>query len=84
MISAAAIILAGTFGSLMLTGIAQLTELGFGVGVGILITAPVLAIRLVQACLPCGAGTSGGRARCTTTEASAEDREASQPVGNTS
>lgn len=49
MVDAAAIILAGTFASLMLTGIAQLTELGFGVAIGIVIAAFVLATRLVPA-----------------------------------
>jgi putative drug exporter of the RND superfamily len=49
MVDSAAIILAGTFASLMLTGIASLTELGFGVAIGIVITAFVLATRLVPA-----------------------------------
>lgn len=48
-VHAAAAILAGTFSSLMLTGIAQLTELGFGVAIGILVVAFVLATRLVPA-----------------------------------
>jgi RND superfamily putative drug exporter len=49
MVDAAAIILAGTFASLMLTGIAQLTEIGFGVAIGIILTAFVLSTRLVPA-----------------------------------
>ncbi len=49
MVDAAALILAGTFASLTLTGIASLTELGFGVAVGIVLTAFVLATRLVPA-----------------------------------
>ncbi len=48
-ISTAAAILAGTFASLMLTGIASLTELGFGVAIGIIITAFGMATRLVPA-----------------------------------
>jgi RND superfamily putative drug exporter len=48
-VSTAALILAGTFLSLMLTGIASLTELGFGVAVGIVITAFAMATRLVPA-----------------------------------
>ena len=49
MVDSAAIILAGTFASLMLTGLAALTELGFGVSIGILIAAFILSTRLVPA-----------------------------------
>ena len=49
MIDSAAVILAGTFASLMLTGLAALTELGFGVSIGILIAAFILSTRLVPA-----------------------------------
>ncbi len=46
-VSAAALILAGSFASLMLTGIATLTELGFGVAIGIILSAFLMATRLV-------------------------------------
>ncbi len=52
---AAGIILAGTFASLLLTGIANLTELGFGVAIGILISAFVMAPVLV----PCFSDIQG-------------------------
>jgi RND superfamily putative drug exporter len=47
--SAAGIILACTFASLMLTGIANLAELGFGVAVGIVVAAFLMAPLLVPA-----------------------------------
>ncbi len=46
-IAAAGIILAGTFTSLMLTGIASLMQIGFAVSSGILITSLVMATMLV-------------------------------------
>jgi len=46
-IAAAGVILAGTFGSLMLTGIGPLVEMGFSVSVGILVVAFVMACALV-------------------------------------
>ena len=48
-VAAAGIILALTFASLMLAGIANLTELGFGVAVGIVIAAFGMAPLLVPA-----------------------------------
>lgn len=48
-VHAAALILAGSFASLMLTGIASLTELGFGVAIGIVIAALAMATRLLPA-----------------------------------
>jgi RND superfamily putative drug exporter len=48
-VAAAGVILALTFASLMLTGIANLTELGFGVAVGIVIAAFGMAPMLVPA-----------------------------------
>ncbi len=48
-VAAAGLILAGTFASLMLTGIASLTELGFGVAVGIVIAAFAMAPQLIPA-----------------------------------
>ena len=47
--AAAGIILACTFASLMLTGIANLAELGFGVAVGIVVAAFLMAPLLVPA-----------------------------------
>ena len=47
--AAAGIILALTFASLMLAGIASLTELGFGVAIGIIIAAFVMAPILIPA-----------------------------------
>jgi putative drug exporter of the RND superfamily len=46
-IAAAGVILAGTFASLILTGIGPLVEMGFSVSVGILIVAFVMASALV-------------------------------------
>jgi RND superfamily putative drug exporter len=48
-VAAAGIILAGTFASLLLTGITTLTELGSGVAIGIIVAAFVMAPRLVPA-----------------------------------
>jgi RND superfamily putative drug exporter len=48
-VAAAGIILAGTFASLLLTGITTLTELGSGVAIGIMVAAFVMAPRLVPA-----------------------------------
>jgi RND superfamily putative drug exporter len=48
-VAAAGLILALTFASLMLAGLANLTELGFGVGVGIVIAAFAMAPVLVPA-----------------------------------
>jgi RND superfamily putative drug exporter len=48
-ITAAGIILAGTFASLLLTGIQSLQEIGFGVAIGVVIAANVLSTRLVPA-----------------------------------
>jgi RND superfamily putative drug exporter len=46
-VAAAGIILAGTFTSLLLTGIASLMQIGFAVSAGILITSLVMATLLV-------------------------------------
>jgi len=46
-VAAAGLILAGTFSSLMLAGMALLTEMGFSVAVGIAISAFVMSIFLV-------------------------------------
>lgn len=46
-VGAAGVILAGTFASMMLGGIAFLTEMGFSVSVGILLSAFVMAMFLV-------------------------------------
>jgi RND superfamily putative drug exporter len=46
-VSAAALILAGTFASLMLTGIQLLEEIGLAVALGVLLAANVLATRIV-------------------------------------
>jgi RND superfamily putative drug exporter len=46
-VGAAGLILAGTFGSLMLAGIAFLTEMGFAVSIGIILSAFVMSIFLV-------------------------------------
>jgi RND superfamily putative drug exporter len=40
-------ILAGTFASLLLTGIQSLQEIGFGVAIGVILAANVLSTRLV-------------------------------------
>ena len=48
-VAAAGVILAGTFASLLLAGVAFLTEMGFAVSVGILISAFLMAILLVPA-----------------------------------
>jgi RND superfamily putative drug exporter len=48
-VAAAGIILAGTFASLLLTGITTLTELGSGVAIGIIVAAFVMAPRLIPA-----------------------------------
>ncbi len=45
--SAAALILAGTFASLILTGIQLLEEIGLAVALGVLLAANVLATRIV-------------------------------------
>ena len=46
-VGAAGLILAGTFGSLMLAGLAFLTQMGFAVSIGIVISAFVMAMFLV-------------------------------------
>jgi RND superfamily putative drug exporter len=46
-VSAAGLILAGTFASMLLAGVAFLYELGFAVSVGILLSAFVMALFLV-------------------------------------
>jgi RND superfamily putative drug exporter len=46
-VGAAGVILAGTFGSLMLAGLAFLTQMGFAVSIGILISAFVMSMFLV-------------------------------------
>ncbi len=46
-VGAAGLILAGTFGSLMLAGLAFLTQMGFAVSVGIIISAFVMSMFLV-------------------------------------
>jgi len=46
-VGAAGLILAGTFGSLMLAGLAFLTQMGFAVSVGIILSAFVMSIFLV-------------------------------------
>lgn len=48
-VAAAGVILAGTFASLLLAGVSFLTEMGFAVSVGILISAFLMAILLVPA-----------------------------------
>jgi RND superfamily putative drug exporter len=48
-VTAAGLILAGTFASLLLTGIQSLEEIGFGVAIGVVIAANVLSTRLVPA-----------------------------------
>jgi RND superfamily putative drug exporter len=48
-IAAAGVILAGTFASLMLGGVSLLTEMGFAVSVGIMISAFVMSMFLVPA-----------------------------------
>jgi RND superfamily putative drug exporter len=46
-VGAAGLILAGTFGSLLLAGLAFLTEMGFAVSIGIIISAFVMSMFLV-------------------------------------
>jgi putative drug exporter of the RND superfamily len=46
-VGAAGLILAGTFGSLMLAGLAFLTQMGFAVSIGIIISAFVMSMFLV-------------------------------------
>jgi putative drug exporter of the RND superfamily len=46
-VAAASIILAGTFASLLLTGIQLLEEIGLAVALGVLLAANVLAVRIV-------------------------------------
>jgi RND superfamily putative drug exporter len=46
-VSAAALILAGTFASLILTGIQLLEEIGLAVAIGVLLAANILATRIV-------------------------------------
>jgi RND superfamily putative drug exporter len=48
-ITTAGLILAGTFASLLLTGIQSLEEIGFGVAIGVILAANVLSTRLVPA-----------------------------------
>jgi RND superfamily putative drug exporter len=48
-VTSAGLILAGTFASLLLTGIQSLEEIGFGVAIGVIIAANVLSTRLVPA-----------------------------------
>ena len=48
-ITTAGMILAGTFASLLLTGIQSLEEIGFGVAIGVILAANVLSTRLVPA-----------------------------------
>jgi RND superfamily putative drug exporter len=48
-VTSAGLILAGTFASLLLTGIQSLEEIGFGVAIGVVIAANVLSTRLVPA-----------------------------------
>jgi RND superfamily putative drug exporter len=46
-VAAAAAILAGTFGSLMITGVSSFAQIGFAVSMGIVLSAFVMALRLV-------------------------------------
>jgi putative drug exporter of the RND superfamily len=46
-VASAALILAGTFASLLLTGIELLQEIGLAVALGVLLAANVLATRIV-------------------------------------
>jgi putative drug exporter of the RND superfamily len=46
-VAAASLILAGTFASLLLTGIQLLEEIGLAVALGVLLAANVLATRIV-------------------------------------
>ena len=46
-VAAAAAILAGTFGSLMITGVSSFAQIGFAVSMGIVLSAFIMAIRLV-------------------------------------
>jgi len=48
-VSSAGLILAGTFASLILTGIQLLQEIGLAVAIGVLLTSNVLASRIVPA-----------------------------------
>jgi RND superfamily putative drug exporter len=48
-ITTAGLILAGTFASLLLTGIQSLEEIGFGVAIGVVFVANILSTRLVPA-----------------------------------
>lgn len=48
-VAAAGLILAGTFASLLLAGVGQLTQIGFAVSIGIVLAAFVMALLLVPA-----------------------------------
>ncbi|TDD18259.1 MMPL family transporter [Kribbella turkmenica] len=79
-VAAAGLILAGTFSSLMLAGMALLTEMGFSVAAGIVISAFLMSIFLV----PSVTALLGQRAwwprRIRPTAAAPEERQL-QPIG---
>jgi RND superfamily putative drug exporter len=78
-VAAAGLILAGTFSSLMLAGMALLTEMGFSVAVGIAISAFVMSIFLVPSVVAL-LGTRAWWPRKLKVASVAEEREL-EPVG---
>jgi RND superfamily putative drug exporter len=79
-VAAAGLILAGTFSSLMLAGMALLTEMGFSVAVGIAISAFVMSIFLVPS-VTALLGTRAWWPRKLKNQRPVEDERALEPVG---
>ncbi|GAB2595919.1 MMPL family transporter [Kribbella endophytica] len=79
-VAAAGLILAGTFSSLMLAGMALLTEMGFSVAVGIAISAFVMSIFLVPS-VTALLGTKAWWPRKLKTKQPLEEDRTLEPVG---
>ncbi|MDX3004119.1 MMPL family transporter [Kribbella solani] len=79
-VAAAGLILAGTFSSLMLAGMALLTEMGFSVAAGIVISAFVMSIFLVPSVIALLGTRAWWPRRLKNGSAAPEEREL-EPVG---
>ncbi len=79
-VAAAGLILAGTFSSLMLAGMALLTEMGFSVAAGIVISAFVMSSFLVPSVIALLGPRAWWPRRMKVSSAAPEEREL-QPVG---
>jgi len=80
-VAAAGLILAGTFSSLMLAGMALLTEMGFSVAVGIAISAFVMSIFLVPSIIALLGTRSWWPRKLKIKPAEASEQKRLEPVG---